>query len=117
MGRGGVGEWRGDCLRRLGLSQSEPAKNAVPDDELSGKTVVLFLDNETQNPSQALTDVEFKPLHGHNFICGRGADTKREDDWVIGRNVRHVEWDKVTGYVVLTPQEFDEVAKRWNQPQ
>ncbi len=87
-----------------------------PDEDLSGKTVVLFLDNETQNPSQALTDVEFKKLQGRTFICGHGADTKREDDWVIKRNVR-VDWDKVTGYVVLSPQEFDEVAKRWNQSQ
>ena len=60
--------------------------------------------------AEVLSDVSFVEIHGRTFLVGVGADTKRPDDWQSGKKV-YVGWERVTGYTLLSKEEFDEYLK------
>jgi hypothetical protein len=82
--------------------KSEKSENIFAD-----KIVMVHLDAEMEVLAGIITNVEFKMVEGRKFLVGVGVPTKRPEDWWSGRKV-FVAWDKVTGYVLLTKDEFDE---------
>ena len=101
------------ALVRLGRAGDAPEKAKQPENPFAGKIMLVHLDPDMEVLSEVLSDVEFVELHGRTFLVGMGADTKRADDWQSGKKV-YVGWERVTGYTLLTQEEFDEYLKAIN---
>jgi hypothetical protein len=86
-----------------GDSKKEMEKTS---DIFAGKTMLIHMDPEMDILAQILTNVEFKVIEGRLYVVGTGADTKRGDDWRTGKKI-YVAWDKITGYMLLTKEEFN----------
>ena len=91
-------------LARAGDDDKPAAKS---DDPFAGKIVLVHMDAEMEVLAGILTGVEFKEVQGRKFLVGVGVPTGRPGDWWVGRKV-HIAWDKVTGYIVLSKDEFEE---------
>ncbi|HEY1785648.1 MAG TPA: hypothetical protein VGG30_08875 [Pirellulales bacterium] len=78
--------------------------------EFIGKIVTVYLDENMRTPSMVLSHVELKQIGGRMFLVGLGADTQRQVDWRSGKKVR-ISWPSVTGYLLLTPEEYAEHLK------
>jgi hypothetical protein len=85
-----------------GDAKKEPEK---PHDVFAGKIMLVHLDPEMDVLAQILSGVEFKEIQGRKYVVGIGADTKHPDDWRTGKKI-YVAWDKITGYMLLTKEEF-----------
>ncbi len=95
----------------FGRAGDEKKENAPKADEMfAGKIMMLHLDPEMEVLAEVLSDVSFVEIHGRTFLVGVGADTKRPDDWQSGKKV-YVGWERVTGYTLLSKEEFDEYLK------
>jgi hypothetical protein len=91
---------------RAADEKDEKTEDRPAAETFAGKIMLVHMDFEMEILAQVMTDVEFKEIKGRTFLVGLGADTKRSDDWRKGKKI-YVAWDKVTGYMLLTKDEFD----------
>ncbi len=76
-------------------------------DPFAGKIMLVHLDAEMEVLTGILTGLEIKEVHGRKFLVGVGVPTGQPADWWAGRKV-FVSWEKVTGYLLLSKEEFEE---------
>jgi hypothetical protein len=91
----------------MARASDNQAKARPENEEFGGKIVVVFADKEMRIPALVLDGVQIKEFKGRGFLAGTGVDTKRANDWRAGRTIR-IALESVTGYFLLTPQEFKE---------
>jgi len=97
-------------LTQVAMADDVPSPRA---ESFAGKVLLVYLDRKTFVPSHALANVTVQEVEGRRFLVGTGADTLRPNDWKKGLRFA-VRWQRVTGFVTFTPDDFEKFCKEAN---
>lgn len=90
-----------------GLAMQGQAESTTPD--FSDKVLVVYIFSESRYPMRVLENAHLEMIGDRLFLCGVGADTRRENDWTKGLTTR-IAWSTVTSYHEFTKEEFKAYA-------
>jgi len=85
-------------------------RDEKPMGEFGGKYVTLYLDAERER-GIVLKDAGFREVGGRMMLVGVDAYSEFKEDWPGGVQVG-VAWDTVALYYSMTPEQFQESAKK-----